>query len=675
MKHIIYTLILLNLLASCVERVGDFTMDQQEISTGLNDFDFSTTTEEKIELTLKTNTNDPMTGVLVNFWSQNPNEGGEIILKLITNDQGHAVSMYQLNSSLEVIYVEINTIGLPKWTKVTRDQLTDGLLFQGFSHDYQELNIGQSQLSTKADKSNTATTARSAQASIQALGTYNSYGVPDYLETSDVISVKLLEFINASLPESKPVPTYHPAFLSDKSQTNLDIQETADVWLTFVHEGAGYKNTLGFYQYPTSTPPQSVSDIAEITIAFPNVSYQNSGGGLKSGNKVHLGRFESGTSIGFVLFANGWNGDITTGIRQVYSHEYLNPETDPTLQAHNVLLWDATNELFLLGFEDLNRMEGSDDDFNDAIFYLTSNPVEAISIENVNPIDEPLDSDNDGVNDTYDEFPTDNRYAYQYSYPSENSYGSFAFEDNWPGFGDYDFNDLVVDYKYTQIANAKNQMVKLNPEFIVQAVGAGFNNAFGVELDIDPSQIASVSGYQLETELFDISANGTESNQSKAVIIATDEVHRNFGTRGFVNTDPYMSVHNPDTIQLSIAFNSPIDLSAVGSAPFNPFIVINQIRGREAHLPGYEPTDLVDTSLFGTGNDASDPANNVYYKSQSGYPWVMSLPVSFDYPNEKTGIQQAYNHFGQWAKSSGFSYMDWYQSNTGYRNPDKIYKK
>ncbi|MFY0598773.1 MAG: LruC domain-containing protein [Cyclobacteriaceae bacterium] len=675
MKNTIYIIALFLLCQACMERIGDEAKGTSEPIEIPQDFEFNTTTQEQILIELQTSNQEPMKSVMIRFWSDLPENNGEIFLKMVTDSFGKAKTNYHLNTASNSIVVEILSVGFPQWTQVTRDQVAEGLLYKGFDHSYSELSIGQSILQSQSSTSHEPSSGRITQASISALGTYNGSGVPDYLEPRDEITAELLAFINASLPESKPVPIYHPRFIADNSQTNLDILQTADVWMTFVHEGAGYRNTVGFYTYETGNPPQTKADITEIKVAFPNVSFNNSGGGLTSGDKVNLGRFEPGISIGFVLFANGWNGSITTGIRQVYSHEYLNPETDPDLQAHNVLLWDDTNELFLLGFEDLNRMEGSDDDFNDAIFYLTSNPVEGISTENVNPIDKPQDTDGDGVNDTYDEFPNDPKYAYRYSYPGESSFGTFAFEDNWPGFGDYDFNDLVVDYQYHQFANATNKMVELRPKFVIKAVGAGFNNAFGIELDISPSKIRSISGSQLSTGLFNMSSNGTESGQTNAVVIATDQAHRNFNTRGFVNTDPTLESHTPDTISLVIQFNNPIDLSATGSAPFNPFIVINQTRGREAHLPGYNPTDLVDTSLFGTGNDASAPSRDVYYKSQTGLPWAMNLPVSFDYPVEKTSILNGYNHFNQWAKSSGFSYMDWYQNKAGFRNSDKLYSR
>jgi len=630
-------------------------------------FDFKTTSEEQISVQLNDGFNAPLSNVLVTFHKNENGHKGVSFLKLVTDKHGFASTRYNLSSTLESAIVEISSLGVPHLTVVTAADLSNGLNFKGYTHNYTEINMAVTNETSRAND-------RAAGFVINTLGTFDSEGVPDYLETSDVISPELLAFISASLPESKPVPTYHPAFLASDAQTNIDIIAIADVWVTFVHEGAGYKNVLGFYTYDTGNPPATVEDISEVTIIFPNVSFAGSGGGLQSGDKVRIGRFDPGTSVGFVLLANGWNGSINNGLRQLFSHEGLNPETNPDLQQHNVLLYDAQNELFLLGFEDLNRMESSDEDFNDAVFYISSNPVTAISQENVKPIDRAIDEDNDGVSDIYDEFPSDINLAYSYVYPGENSYGTFAFEDNWPGYGDYDFNDLVVDYQYTQLANSSNNMTKLQSTFIIKAVGAGFSNGFGIELDINSSEVSQVLGSQLHGDLFSINATGVENNQRKAVIPVADAAHYNFNTRGFVNTEPSFDYLSPDTIHVDITFTRALGLSEAGAAPFNPFIVINQTRGREAHLPGYSPTDLVDRSYFGTGNDDSNPNLDLYYRSQSGLPWAMNLPVSFDYPIEKSSILSGYNHFSQWTKSLGFSYMDWYANKTGFRNIDKIYR-
>ncbi len=674
-KNLLVLAVLVVAISSCVTSNEPKVNDDSLIATDLITTNFTNTS---INLQLKNSANEPVDGVLVKLWNQSPLANGQVIFKGITDQDGRIVSDYNLPNHLEEVVLEVGQIGMPNFLIIPADGI-DNILVNGFDHSYSYLadDLVPGQSNPDDTEGNGRSSARLAAASLTYLSTYNSSGVPDNLEPErDVVSSELLSFINASLPEGQPVPVAHPRYLAEEAESNLIVEEQADVWMTFVHEGAGYRNVLAYYTYPTGSAPATADDLDSLVIVFPNASFAGSGGGLYTGDKVHLGTFDAGTTIGFALLANGWNGtESTTGRHAVYSNNEYNQESTVEKRYHSVLLYDEDNELFVVGLEDLNRDGNSDDDFNDAVFYLTANPIEAINVTNVNPIDKPVDSDNDGVNDTYDEYPTDPRYAYLYAYPGESSYGTFAFEDQWPNKGDYDFNDLVADYQYRQLANGSNQMVKIEAEYVIQAVGAGFKNGFGIQMDLNPSVISQVSGNQITSNLFSFNANGTEAGQSKAVIPVTDDTHAGFEGRGFINTDESMAYQIPDTIVVDIEFSSGLTLTGAGVAPFNPFLVINQVRGREVHMPGYEPTDLVDTNYFGTVNDDTDIAAGRYYKTQVGLPWGMNLPVSFDYPVEKTAIEQAYNNFGQWAQSGGFSAMDWYVERSGYRNTDKIYQK
>lgn len=212
-------------------------------------------------------------------------------------------------------------------------------------------------------------------------------------------------------------------------------------------------------------------------------------------------------------------------------------------------------------------------------------------------------------------------------------------------------------------------------KFVIKAIGAGFNNAFGLQLDLTSDRIASVSGNDMFDNLLSLNSNGTEANQSKATIIVSDDTHQTVGKNGLYNTNPDIDYLEPDTMTVSVAFDVPMSSSDIGNAPFNPFLIINKERGREVHMPGYDPTDLVDTSFFGQANDGSDPSQDIYYKSKAGLPWGMNLPISFEYPEEKVDIRSAYNFFNSWARSSGFSFMDWYTDKSGHKNGDKLYRK
>ena len=217
----------------------------------------------------------------------------------------------------------------------------------------------------------------------QFLGTYDSQGVPDYLVGRDEVSAETMQMITDAVPEGYPVPDYNPHYITAGYDTDIILEKDAAVWVTFVKEGAGYKNILGFYTYNLNEPKIRKPLPEDITIIFPNVSAAGSGGGLYTGDKVKIGDFKAGTGIGWVLLANGWKGYVSAGQWQLFSNPDYNPEADPELRHHNILLSDPENERVILGFEDIRRDYAScDQDFNDALFYVTANPYDAIKTAN-----------------------------------------------------------------------------------------------------------------------------------------------------------------------------------------------------------------------------------------------------------------------------------------------------
>ncbi len=232
------------------------------------------------------------------------------------------------------------------------------------------------------------------------LGSYTADGTPLYFVESDIVTAETLNLVKNSLPENYPVPTYNPQYISSGYGTDIIIDSLADVWVTFVSEGAGYKNVLGFYTYDINNPPTTAPTASQITIIFPNVSAKGSGGSLLAGHKVKIGTFQPGTGIGWVLLANAWNGTtVTNGLWRLFSNPDFNPEANPVLRQHNVLLNDPTNQRVIMGFEDIRRdYSNCDQDFNDAVFYISSNPYEAIRSNNLADVSSatPVTSGNNG---------------------------------------------------------------------------------------------------------------------------------------------------------------------------------------------------------------------------------------------------------------------------------------
>lgn len=264
--------------------------------------------------------------------------------------------------------------------------------------------------------------------------------------------------------------------------------------------------------------------------------------------------------------------------------------------------------------------------------------------------------------------------------------GSLAYEDLWPGKGDYDFNDLIIDYKFTVAKDDDDNVQSVTGVFTVYAFGASFHNGFGFTFpNVDPDQIISVSGYEVQSGgIFTLASNGLEDNQSKATIIVYDDSYNILTHPGNgigVNTEqsaPYVAI---DSVIVNMIFfdngafatGGPVSYADLDIGNFNPFIIVNQDRDVEVHLLDFPPTDLADQSIFGTFSDDSDANQQRYYTTSNNLPWAINLPVVFEYPQEKKEITTAYLKFAAWAESEGALFTDWYEDVSGYRDDTKIY--
>ncbi|MCF8372435.1 MAG: LruC domain-containing protein [Bacteroidales bacterium] len=280
------------------------------------------------------------------------------------------------------------------------------------------------------------------------------------------------------------------------------------------------------------------------------------------------------------------------------------------------------------------------------------------------------DLDNDGVPDSMDEYPNDINRAFNSYYPNATDFSSLAFEDLWPTKGDYDFNDLIINLRYKTVTNANNLIVDLVGEYKIVAAGASFNNGFGFSLDVLPGNVASVVGTQILGTTVTQASNGLEAGHvNKAVVIVCDQINTYTGS-GMLNTEPTGPTVDVPMITVTVTFATP--QASIGTEPYNSFIFVNQVRGREVHLINQPPTELADPSWFGQGEDVSSVSNSEYYKTVENFPFGLETPVPLDYPTEKQDIVTAHLKFGNWAQSSGSQFPDWYDNKPGYRNNNKM---
>ncbi|KAF0243300.1 MAG: hypothetical protein FD183_32, partial [Chitinophagaceae bacterium] len=225
-------------------------------------------------------------------------------------------------------------------------------------------------------------TIHETRAQYQYMGTYNNEGVPNYLvNPRDTVSAGFRAMITATLPEFRKVPVYNPILIAPGRTETINVSCPSDVWISFIDEGASYRNALGFYTYNTDNPPTTAPPANQIKIIFPNASKPGYGGYLQPGDKVYLGNFPAKTGIGFVLMADGWNGTIVNpGNWTLYSNSAFNPEADSTLRKHTVIIRDTTTNRLVIGFEDVRRDNPNcDQDFNDLLFFATVTPIACVN--------------------------------------------------------------------------------------------------------------------------------------------------------------------------------------------------------------------------------------------------------------------------------------------------------
>jgi len=281
------------------------------------------------------------------------------------------------------------------------------------------------------------------------------------------------------------------------------------------------------------------------------------------------------------------------------------------------------------------------------------------------------DTDGDGIMDNIDEYPTDPTRAFNSYYPNQVDFGTFAFEDLWPAYGDYDCNDLVLNFHYKIVTNAQNNIVDLIMRYQVMAVGASLNNGLGISLSTNPSNVEGITGCIILGNALNLDPVGYEiGHTNKTVFFPIDAVNTFLGN-GMVNTIPGGNTAQTSVDTVTVHFSTP--QASIGTPPYNPFIFVNQERGHEVHLKDQPPTDLVNPEYFDTMDDASVPGEGLYYRSQSGLCWAFEIPVSFEWPIESVDILKAYLHFAEWAESSGVSYPGWYLDEPGYIDQEFIY--
>lgn len=479
------------------------------------------------------------------------------------------------------------------------------------------------------------------------LGDWDRYGTPDYLEAERTMpSAATLYDINEVFVKRTSMVKLkerYPEFFAPGLSSDLQIIKPTKVYLVFINSTAAWRNTVGYYTYPTGQEPQQVSDIQRV-LAFPDASpfvkyigASTARGALAGGDRVQLkywdgekfnDEFPAGVSIGWWLEGMGFNANTSDiaiqnkGKFARFSTDRLNADGERRTVA---LLDPRSRKIVAIGFEDNIDLR-----YNDATFYL--------EVEEEDAIDGNIpDLPDDGKG------PSDEENYVQ-------TKGFLMYEDLWPSRGDYDMNDVMIKYStkvYKHILN--NSVYRIQTEYLPCHRGGQIKSGFGVQLSgIAPEAVHKVTVSGAAPSAY-MQGQALEPGQSHPTVLLFDDLEDVLGK----------------TITVTFELNDVSEFSV--APPFNPFIFTeaDKTRGKEVHLVKHAPTDKVDPGLLGRYDDGSIPAQNLYYvlaKSDVQYPFALNMPFLEDIPipHEGTGIDISYPRFRSWVESDGKSNKDWY---------------
>ena len=275
---------------------------------------------------------------------------------------------------------------------------------------------------------------------------------------------------------------------------------------------------------------------------------------------------------------------------------------------------------------------------------------------------ETIEEPNPGTDPTNPKYPivVDNNQNYTY-----------VFEDQWPLYGDYDMNDIVmtIQRRYLLI-DWNDKVIQFDMEVALNAVGATKNISAAVMFDDIPASAitstVSVTGSDDWRSVFSLTDKNIESNQNQAVVPLFASAHKMMGKTSYryVNTQKNSSENTAKApvIKISIKFNNPtLSIDAFNINKLNLFIITDKAdKRKEIHIAGYAPSALANTQLFGGNNDGS--TNGKYYVSKENLAWGIMVPTSFKWPVEYANIKNAYKTFVDWVMSGGTKEKTWWNS-------------
>lgn len=473
----------------------------------------------------------------------------------------------------------------------------------------------------------------------------------------------LTQLAAALLPEASLIPLSH---LAVSPSSSLYIQEDTQLSVRGLHDGARFDTALGYFVRRPGVQGLEIIHRALI----PRTGFLR-GDTLALLDTEGLPRtFVPGEVVDFFIVPAGWQDDQVRGWDAAapqlpYANAFgnlvvdvastvpmLNPETAEgcigrARRAVGIKIVEAGQAPhFIVGFEDMFRTRAADGDFNDLVFAVQAEAIDALAAPNFMTYDiVGPDLDGDGAVGPQDAFPADSDRTSVIRVP-EMGFAALALEYTDSSIQSPDHNDAVVHYAYDLVLNSAGLVKEVLGTFHWVIQDPDTTVAMGLAIH----GLNSVDG-SMDLESFDVSGRATQSlSRSLADLVITKngrqvlDLGEIFGALNSTggNAVGLTGSQDPRSARVRMVFDSPVSMESLGAVPFDPYFVTPEATH---HLPAWGALDSL------------------------GHPRVLQVQGPWAHPAEGVSLDEAYPDFKVAPLGAGLINADWYQRPSGAFGP------
>lgn len=447
-----------------------------------------------------------------------------------------------------------------------------------------------------------------------------------------------------------------------RASADLTLIKDSEVSIAALGSMTCWNSSFGYYYYTGETVPASTTDL-NIIMLFPNTQdghrytpkfgsqYQNNIGMVR-GDMIQLMYypniangdyseatkiFPKGTKIGFILKPNSWGNQGDT---------YCTKNSGKVMNS-KMNIWAASTEGLSYCNQDMAtyKLPNTTGEARTAKFAYTSPNGNSYSIISVEDACDDKDYDDllFALNpaNVFKELPT-------VEVGKTTSHGVYAFEDKWPQRGDYDMNDVMLDYQHEMEFNNKGNVTKEKFYFTTYQNYVTLKSGLALKLQTQ----ATPSSIVMKKKAPGANEQTVNFTKDGYYYYLTDDITSELGS----------------TYSFEVTYSTAQEFSKL--ALVEPFLYRDE-NGKmwEVHLPYKAPTNKMDQSFFKTGDDASNSTTGKYFVRSGDYPFAFYLDnARIEYfldnilkkENENTPIDTFFPGFIEWSTSKGQNNQDWY---------------